>query len=159
MNIDIILKPGVFELRSLLRNFYEDSKELSEKDKIEKAHKYKEDMHKLFKTYDWYSLLSAINSTDDVDRKVVFFLDLIAEQIFENCQNKSYSDIIDIHNRIFSIATNWHRALVDEWNKDPFCVEDLTDCSCGSKFLKAVDDKLVIPSGKILLKKSKMSQH
>ena len=155
MNIDIILKPGVFELRSLLRNFYEDSKELSEKDKIEKAHKYKEDMHKLFKTYDWYSLLSAINSTDDVDRKVVFFLDLIAEQIFENCQNKSYSDIIDIRNRIFSIATNWNRALVDEWNKDPFCYEDLTDCSCGSKFLKAVDDKLVIPSGKILIKKHK----
>ena len=151
MNIDINLNPGAFELRSLLRNFYEDSKDLSEKDKIEKAHKYKEDMHKLFKTYDWYSLLSAINSTDDVDRKVVFFLDLIAEQIFENWQNKSYSDVLGIRFRIISIVTKWNSALVDEWNEDPYCEDDLTDCSCGSKFLKAMDDKLVIPSGKIML--------
>ena len=156
MNIDINLKSGVFELRSLLRNFYEDSKDLSEKDKIEKAQKYREDMQKLFKKYDWYGLLSAINSTDDVDRKVVFFLDIIAEQIFENWQNKSYSDAIYTRSRLFSIATEWNRALADEWNEDPFCEEDLTDCSSGSKFLKAVDDKLVIPSGKILLiKKSK----
>ena len=155
MNIDINLKPGVFELRSLLRNFYEDSKDLSEKDKIEKAQKYREDMQKLFRKYDWYSLLSAINSTDDVDRKVVFFLDLIAEQIFENWQNKSYSDAIYTRSRLFSIATEWNRALADKWNEDPYCEEDLTDCSSGSKFLKAVDDKLVIPSGKILLIKKR----
>ena len=155
MNIDINLKSGVFELRSLLRNFYEDSKDLSEKDKIEKAQKYREDMQKLFKKYDWYSLLSAINSTDDVDRKVVFFLDIIAEQIFENWQNKSYSDAIYTRSRLFSIATEWNRALADEWNEDPYCEEDLTDCSSGSKFLKAVDDKLVIPSGKILLIKKR----
>ena len=146
---------GVFELRSLLRNFYEDSKDLSEKDKIEKAQKYREDMQKLFKKYDWYSLLSAINSTDDVDRKVVFFLDIIAEQIFENWQNKSYSDAIYTRSRLFSIATEWNRALADKWNEDPYCEEDLTDCSSGSKFLKAVDDKLVIPSGKILLIKKR----
>ena len=151
MNIDINLNPGVFELRSLLRNFYEDSKYLSEKGKIEKAHEYKEDMQKLGKKYDWYSLLSAINSTDDVDRKVVFFLDLIAEQIFENWQNKSYSDVVYIRSRIFSISAEWNRALEDEWNKDPYCEYDLTDCSCGSKFLKAVDDKLVMPSGEIML--------
>ncbi len=155
MNIDINLKSGVFELRSLLRNFYEDSKDLSEKDKIEKAQKYREDMQKLFKKYDWYSLLSAINSTDDVDRKVVFFLDIIAEQIFENWQNKSYSDAIYTRSRLFSIATDWNRALADEWNKDPYCEEDLTDCSSGGKFLKAVDDKLVIPSGKMLLIKKR----
>ena len=155
MNIDINLKSGVFELRSLLRNFYEDSKDLSEKDKIEKAQKYREDMQKLFKKYDWYSLLSAINSTDDVDRKVVFFLDIIAEQIFENWQNKSYSDAIYTRSRLFSIATEWNRALADKWNEDPYCEEDLTDCSSGSKFLKAVDDKLVIPSGKILLIKKR----
>ena len=154
MNIDINLNPGVFELRSLLRNFYEDSKYLSEKGKIEKAHEYKEDMQKLLKKYDWYSLLSAINSTDDVDRKVVFFLDLIAEQIFENWQNKSYSDIFGIRSRIISIYTKWNRALEDEWNKDPYCEYDLTDCSCGSRLLKAVDDKLVMPSGTILIKKS-----
>ena len=155
MNIDINLKSGVFELRSLLRNFYEDSKDLSEKDKIEKAQKYREDMQKLFRKYDWYSLLSAINSTDDVDRKVVFFLDIIAEQIFENWQNKSYSDAIYTRSRLFSIATEWNRALADKWNEDPYCEEDLTDCSNGSKFLKAVDDKLVIPSGKILLIKKR----
>lgn len=155
MNIDINLKSGVFELRSLLRNFYEDSKDLSEKDKIEKAQKYREDMQKLFRKYDWYSLLSAINSTDDVDRKVVFFLDIIAEQIFENWQNKSYSDAIYTRSRLFSIATEWNRALADKWNEDPYCEEDLTDCSSGSKFLKAVDDKLVIPSGKILLIKKR----
>ena len=155
MNIDINLKSGVFELRSLLRNFYEDSKDLSEKDKIEKAQKYREDMQKLFRNYDWYSLLSAINSTDDVDRKVVFFLDIIAEQIFENWQNKSYSDAIYTRSRLFSIATEWNRALADKWNEDPYCEEDLTDCSSGSKFLKAVDDKLVIPSGKILLIKKR----
>lgn len=155
MNIDINLKSGVFELRSLLRNFYEDSKDLSEKDKIEKVQKYREDMQKLFRKYDWYSLLSAINSTDDVDRKVVFFLDIIAEQIFENWQNKSYSDAIYTRSRLFSIATEWNRALADKWNEDPYCEEDLTDCSSGSKFLKAVDDKLVIPSGKILLIKKR----
>jgi hypothetical protein len=153
MKMDINLNPGIFELRSLLRSFYEDSKYLPEKDKIEKANEYKEDMQKLFKVYDWYSLLSAINSTDDVDRKIVFFLDLIAEQIFENWQNKSYSDVVYIRSRIFSISTKWNRALEDEWNKDPYCEYDLTDCSCGCKFLKAVDDKLVMPSGKILLKK------
>ena len=155
MNIDINLKSGVFELRSLLRNFYEDSKDLSEKDKIEKAQKYREDMQKLFKKYDWYSLLSEINSTDDVDRKLVFFLDIIAEQIFENWQNKSYSDAVYTRSRLFSIATEWNRALADEWNKDPYCEEDLTDCSSGSKFLKAVDDKLVVPSGEILIQKNK----
>ena len=151
MNIDINLNPGVFELRSLLRNFYEDSKYLSEKGKIEKAHEYKEDMQKLLKKYDWYSLLSAINSTDDVDRKLVFFLDLVAEQIFENWQNKSYSDVVYIRSRVFSMSAEWNRALEDEWNKDPYCEYDLTDCSCGNKFLKAVDDKLVIPSGEIML--------
>ena len=76
MNMDINLNPGIFELRSLLRSFYEDSKYLPEKDKIEKANEYKEDMQKLFKVYDWYSLLSEINSTDDVDRKIVFFLQM-----------------------------------------------------------------------------------
>ena len=155
MNMDINLNPGIFELRSLLRSFYEDSKYLPEKDKIEKANEYKEDMQKLFKVYDWYSLLSEINSTDDVDRKVVFFLDIIAEQIFENWQNKSYSDAIYTRSRLFSIATEWNRALADEWNKDPYCEEDLTDCSCGCNFLKAVDDKLVIPAGEILLQKKK----
>ena len=109
----------------------------------------------LFKKYDWYSLLSAINSTDDVDRKVVFFLDIIAEQIFENWQNKSYSDAIYTRSRLFSIATDWNRALADKWNEDPYCEEDLTDCSSGGKFLKAVDDKLVIPSGKMLLIKKR----
>ena len=151
MKMDINLNPGIFELRSLLRSFYEDSKYLPEKDKIEKANEYKEDMQKLFKVYDWYSLLSEINSTDDVDRKVVFFLDIIAEQIFENWQNKSYSDAIYTQSRLFSIATEWNRALADEWNKDPYCEEDLTDCSCGCEFLKAVDDKLVMPAGEILL--------
>ena len=155
MKMDINLNPGIFELRSLLRSFYEDSKYLPEKDKIEKANEYKEDMQKLFKVYDWYSLLSEINSTDDVDRKVVFFLDIIAEQIFENWQNKSYSDAIYTRSRLFSIATERNRALADEWNEDPYCEEDLTDCSSGSKFLKAVDDKLVIPSGKILLIKKR----
>ena len=151
----INLNPGIFELRSLLRSFYEDSKYLPEKDKIEKANEYKEDMQKLFKVYDWYSLLSEINSTDDVDRKVVFFLDIIAEQIFENWQNKSYSDAIYTRSRLFSIATDWNRALADKWNEDPYCEEDLTDCSSGGKFLKAVDDKLVIPSGKMLLIKKR----
>ena len=155
MKMDINLNPGIFELRSLLRSFYEDSKYLPEKDKIEKANEYKEDMQKLFKKYDWYSLLSAINSTDDVDRKVVFFLDIIAEQIFENWQNKSYSDAIYTRSRLFSIATDWNRALADKWNEDPYCEEDLTDCSSGGKFLKAVDDKLVIPSGKMLLIKKR----
>ena len=155
MNMDINLNPGIFELRSLLRSFYEDSKYLPEKDKIEKANEYKEDMQKLFKKYDWYSLLSAINSTDDVDRKIVFFLDLIAEQIFENWQNKSYSDLICIRYRLVSINNKWHSALVDKWNEDPYCEEDLTDCSSGGKFLKAVDDKLVIPSGKMLLIKKR----
>jgi len=145
---------GVFELRSLLRNFYEDSKDLSKKDKIEKAHEYKEDMQKLFKKYDWYSLLSAINSTDDVDRKVVFFLDLIAGKIFENWQNKNYSDVLYIQSSLISISTKWYSALVDEWNEDPYCEEDLTDCSSGSNFLKAVDDRLVMLSGTILIKKS-----
>ena len=154
MDKDLIDDPGVFELRSLLRNFYEDSKDLSKKDKIEKAHEYKEDMQKLFKKYDWYSLLSAINSTDDVDRKVVFFLDLIAGKIFENWQNKSYSDILYIWSSMISISTKWHSALVDEWNEDPYCEMDLTDCSSGSNFLKAVDDRLVMPSGTILIKKS-----
>ncbi len=154
MNIDINLKPGIFELRSLLRNFYEDSKDLSKKDKIEKAHEYEEDMRKLFKKYDWYSLLSAINSTDDVDRKVVFFLDLIAEQIFENWQNKSYSDVLGIRSRIISITLKWQSALVDAWDENPYCDDDVTDCSSGSRFLKAMDDKLVMPSGTILIKKS-----
>ena len=155
MKMDINLNPGIFELRSLLRSFYEDSKYLPEKDKIEKANEYKEDMQKLFKVYDWYSLLSEINSTDDVDRKIVFFLDLIAEQIFENWQNKSYSDIIYIHSRIFSINHKWYSALMDKWNKDPYCEYDLTDCSCGSNFLKSVDNKLTLLSGKILLQKNK----
>ena len=155
MDKDLIDDPGVFELRSLLRNFYEDSKDLSEKDKIEKAQKYREDMQKLFKKYDWYGLLSAINSTDDVDRKVVFFLDIIAEQIFENWQNKSYSDAIYTQSRLFSIAADWSRALADKWNEDPYCETDLTDCSSGGKFLKAVDDKLVAPSGEMLLIKKR----
>ena len=76
MNIDINLKSGVFELRSLLRNFYEDSKDLSEKDKIEKAQKYREDMQKLFKKYDWYSLLSAITQQTTLIGKWYFFLTL-----------------------------------------------------------------------------------
>ena len=155
MNMDINLKPGIFELRSQLRNFYEDSKYLPKKDKIEKANEYKEDMQKLFKKYDWYSLLSAINSTDDVDRKIVFFLDLIAEQIFENWQNKSYSDLICIRYRLVSINNKWHSALVDKWNEDPYCEDDLTDCSSGSNFLMAVDNKLILPSGTILIQKNK----
>ena len=155
MNKDINLEPSVFEFRALLKKFYVDSENMSEKDKIKKAHEYKEDMQKLFKEYDWYSLLSAINSTDDVDRKVVFFLDLIAEQIFENWENKSYSDIIHIRCRLVSIHTKWQSALVDKWNEDPFFPEDLTDCSCGSRFLKAVDNKLTLPSGRLLIKKSK----
>ena len=48
-----------------------------------KRHMNIDDIQEHFWKYDFYILLSVINPTNEIDRTLEFFLDFIAEQIFD----------------------------------------------------------------------------